>query len=102
MFYINKEKNSLVITEEDFDINYNYLPEMFDIFRQMDPKKPIEVVIDLEKTPILFVLYFRKLMQESETLYNIYYREDSEPLKTALIGYDMPYKNIKERPTNKE
>ena len=57
MLYINKEKNSLIFDQENFEINYNYLPMLFQAFGELDPNRTIHFAIELEKTPVLFILF---------------------------------------------
>ena len=98
MLYINKELNSLVFTQEEFKINRDYMPDFFMAIGELNPKKKIRIAIDLDETPVLFVLYFRKLMQESQGDFEIFYKDKGEPLRTSLKDYGMPYKNIKKYP----
>jgi len=100
--YINKEKNSLIFNEKDFQINVNYLPDIVLALMELDESKPIHFAIDLEKTPVLFVLYLRKLLQESEATIKIYYKDNSEALKWALKSYGMEYNPIKNFPDYEE
>jgi len=96
--YINKDKNSLVFTEKDFLINRNYLPDFLMALQDLDPLEKLKIAIDLDKVPVVFVLYFRKLMQDSSADIDIYYKDDSPELKEALKGYGMAYRNIKKYP----
>jgi len=98
MLLLNKEKNSIVFNKEDFGINVNYLPLIISALLELDETKPIHFAICLDKTPMLFVLYFRKLMQESDADVRIYYKDNSEALRWALKSYGMPYLSIDEFP----
>ncbi len=97
MIYINKEHNSLVITPKEFKENYNYLPDI--VFALGDLKaRDVKIAICLEKTPAVFVLYFRKIQQETGVTLDIYYTEKAQNFKQILKGYGMPYKSIKKYP----
>jgi hypothetical protein len=96
--YINKELNSLVFTKKDFKMNRNYLPDFLMALKELNSLKNIKIAIDLDETPILFVLYFRKLLQESSANINIYYKDSSASLKKVLKDYGMAYNNIKKYP----
>lgn len=92
----NKEKNSMIFDKEDFHINTNYIPFLFDVLRQMDQKRPVKIAIDLDKTPVIFVLYFKKLVEEGAAEYEFYFKENTEVLRAALQRYGVPYKSIKD------
>ena len=98
MLYINTSLNSIVINQEEFDINRNYLPDIFMALGELDNKRKIKIAIDLKKTPVIFVLYFRKLLLESGIELDIYYKDKSEALRKSLKDYGMQYKNIKKYP----
>jgi hypothetical protein len=100
--YINKEKNSLIFDEKDFDMNFNYLPQIVLALMELDENKPIHFAIELPKTPMLFVLYLRKVLQESDVDLRIYYKDNSEALRIALKGYGMEYRSLSEFPDIKE
>jgi hypothetical protein len=86
----------MVFDDTEFEINRNYIPDLFLGLRELDPDKPINIAINMDKTPVVFVLFFRKILQESPNEINIYYKEDTEYLKLSLKSYGMPYKNITE------
>jgi hypothetical protein len=96
--FINKDLNSLIITPKDFNLNYNYLPDILLGLYNLDPEKKIKIALDLKEAPAVFVLYFRKLMQESNTDIDIYYRDKGKQLQEILSGYGMQYKSILEYP----
>jgi len=96
--YINHAQNSLAFMDDDFEINKNYMPSIFMSLKELDQNKPIHFAVSLDKTPIIFVLYFRKLLQESPSDITFYYKDTGEPLKEALRSYGMEYKNIEDYP----
>lgn len=64
----------------------------------LDGTKFIKIAIDLEDTPAIFILYFKKVLQESDAHIEIYYRDKKESIKKILEGYGMPYININKFP----
>jgi hypothetical protein len=98
---INKEKNSLVFTEEDFDIDTNYMPLIVSALRELDPNKTIHFGILLPKTPMLFVLYQQKLIDESNIDIRLYHKDRSEELIAALKGFGIKYYPFKRFPDAK-
>jgi len=98
MIYLNKEFNSLIFTEKDFDLNYNYIPDLFLAVRELNPKKEIYIAINLPETPIIFVMFFRKIIQESPAKIYVYFRDDSKALKDGLELSGIQYRNIKNYP----
>ena len=98
MLYLNKKLNSIVFTSKDFDNNRDYLPDFFMAMGELNPKKKIKIAIDLKETPVIFVLYFKKLLQESIGDIDIYYKDRGDALRSSLKDYGMQYKNIKKYP----
>jgi hypothetical protein len=98
MLYINSPKNSLIFDEKDFKIDKNYLPMLVLAFRELDKDRPINFAIELEKTPIIFILFLRKLLKETDAKINIYFKENSESLRAALKSYDIIYKPLSDFP----
>jgi len=96
--YINKETNSLEFNSEDYDKNYNYMPSIVMALMDLDNSSKIKIAINLDKTPVIFVLYFRRLIQESGSDIKIFYKEDSIELRDALISYGMEYNSLKDFP----
>lgn len=97
MLLINHEKNAMVFNSDNFDEKTNYVPLIVRALRELDPKKTIHFAIQLEKTPVVFVLYFRKVIQEGIDI-KIYHTENSDILRNALNTYQMEYINIKDFP----
>jgi hypothetical protein len=98
MLYINKEHNSLVFDSKDFSIKMNYMPIIFMAIRELDKDKPIHFAVELEKTPAIFVLYFKKIKEESDLDFRVYYLENSDILKNILSGYNMKYRPLSDFP----
>ena len=96
--YKNEKNNSIVFNQDDFDINRNYIPDWVLAIGSMQKDKPIDIAIDMEETPILFILYLMKVKEETPAVIRIYYRDKSEALKIALKGYNLSYRNIKKFP----
>jgi len=92
--FINKDLNTMVFDETEFEINRNYIPDLFLGLNQLDKEKPINIAINMEKTPMVFILFFRKILQGTDAEINIYYKENNDILRTALKSYSMVYKNI--------
>jgi hypothetical protein len=63
--FIEKNQNSLIINRDEFDPNVNYLPDFLFALRDLDPNKKINVVIDLDETPMIFILYLKKIREET-------------------------------------
>jgi hypothetical protein len=84
----------MVFDETEFEINRNYIPDLFLGLNQLDKEKPINIAINMEKTPMVFVLFFRKILQGTDSEINIFYKEDTDVLKTSLKSYGMVYNNI--------
>jgi hypothetical protein len=101
MLYINKEHNSLVFDSKDFSIKMNYMPIIFMAIRELDKDKPIHFAVELEKTPAIFVLYFKKIKEESDLDFRVYYLENSDILKNILSGYNMKYRPLSDFPDTK-
>jgi hypothetical protein len=99
--YINTEKNSLVFTEEDFEMNKNYLPLIVAALRDLNPEKPIHFGIALEKTPMVFVLYQNKIIKESNVDLRLYHKDRSEKLVAALRGFGIKYYPFRKFPDAK-
>jgi len=97
--YKNNTNNSIVFNQEEFDINRNYIPDFFIAVGSLDKNESIHIAIDLEETPVLFVLYFMKLIDSvKDSSITIYYKEDTKELKSALKGYGLKYINIDQFP----
>lgn len=96
--FINKEFNSLVITSKDFKEDFNYLPDIMIGLRNLDPSKNIKIAFDLEETPAIFILYFKKVLEEADADIVIYYKEKTDSVRGVLKSYGMPYNNIKKYP----
>jgi len=92
--FINKELNNLLITDENFEINKNYIPDLFLIFRDLDQNKPINIILNMKKTPIIFILFFNKIIQSGAAEINIFFKEDTKILRQALLGYNIKYNSI--------
>lgn len=94
MFYINKEKNSLKITDEDFDNNKNYIPTInFIITDNFKKNKHLAILFDMEKTPILFIIYFRNIMRAGYKV-SLFFKEDTKILKEGLKKFNIAYNHI--------
>jgi len=102
MLYINPLKNSIVFDEKDFKIDKNYLPILVLAFRDLDKDRPINFAIELEKTPIIFVLFLRKLLKETDAKIKIYFKENSESLRAALKSYGITYRPLSDFPDIKK
>ncbi len=75
------------------------MPDLVLALREMDKNKTIHFVIDLEKAPLLFILYCRKIKQTNPSLkLDIYFRDESKLLPGVLQTYHLKYKNITEYP----
>ncbi len=99
MLFVEKKLNSIIFNEVDFKPEHNYMPELVLAFRDLDRRKAINFVLDLEKAPILFILYFRKLKQLQNSLeLNLFFRDESPILPKVLASYGLKYKNISEYP----
>ena len=72
MLYINQSLNSIVFDEEDYSLKKNYLPSITLALRELDPLKEIHFLINLEKTPVLFVLAINKFIKESQVNISLY------------------------------
>jgi len=96
--YINKELNTLVFNEEEFELHRNYIPDLFLGLRELNPNKEINIAIDMEKTPIVFVLFFKKIIEESPGDITIFFKEDTDILRKSLINYGLKYRNIEDFP----
>ena len=88
----------MVFNDEEFQINRNYIPDLFLGLNELNQDEPVHIALDMDKVPMVFVLFFRKIMQGSATSIDVYYKENTEILKTALKSYGMPYLNIKDFP----
>jgi len=88
--FINKLNNSLYFDEEDFDINTDYMVDIVSALRDLDPKRPIYFGLDLPETPIVFIVYFRKMVRETPGLdFKLYLREQTDFLKALLRTYNL-------------
>ncbi len=100
MLYVEKELNSIIFDEEDFEPKRNYMPDLVLAFRDMDQKRTIHFVVNLKNTPLLFILYFRKLMQTNPNLdLELYFKDKSEILPKTLESYKLKYKPLSEYPS---
>ncbi len=99
MLYVEKENNWIVFDEKEFQPKKNYMPELVLAFRDLDQNKPIHFVVNMDKTPLLFILYFRKLRQSlTELDLHLYFKEKNKLLEGTLASYKLKYKNIEEFP----
>jgi hypothetical protein len=99
MLYLEKDLNSIVFTSENFKLNYNYMPEIVYALRELDPKKTLHFVIDIEHAPAVFILYFRQLKQQDNTLdLRMYFRDKSLILKDILKKYTIDFYDIGDYP----
>jgi len=97
--YLNTKDNTLVFTEKDFKEDRNYIPDFLMAMGELNKERPINIGLDLDVCPVLFVLYFRKVHQELPDLdINIFYRDRSEALRTSLKSYNMQWNPIKKFP----
>jgi len=96
--FINKDRNTMIFNDEDFENNRNYIPDLFLGLNELDKNRDIHIAIDLEKTPIVFILFFRKILSGSQTPIYIYYKEDNDIFKAALTNYGLTYRNINDFP----
>lgn len=96
--YLNEKNNTLVFTEKDFDINRNYLPDFLMAMGKLNADKPINIGLDIRQCPVLFVLYFRKVLDSSNAEVAIFYRDRSEALRKSLKSYSMEWNPIKKFP----
>jgi hypothetical protein len=90
--YLDKKINSIIFDEEDFKMDENYLPIIAEALAELDPKKPIHFLIDLKKTPVLFILYLRRVKKETpDIILNIYLADENEALPEILEVYKLNY-----------
>ncbi len=95
MIFVEPELNSIIVNEVDFNQNRNYMSEFVLALRELNPKKTIHFVVDLEKAPVMFILYFRKLKEITPDLpLALYFRDQSPLLVQILKQYNLPYKDI--------
>lgn len=96
--YINMEKNSLVFNDIDYEKNYNYTPLIAGALNKLDPHQTINFAIDLDETPIIFMLYIDKIKRAVPDIdIKVYHKEDS-PLLRENIEKENTYYNIDEFP----
>jgi len=97
--YLSKNTNSMIINEEEFDVNTNIMPEVAGALGELNPDKTIYLGVDLPKTPFVFLLYFRALLTE-EPFPDIkfYFRDDHELLPKIAESYNMDFNRFKDFP----
>ncbi len=99
MLFVERELNSIIFNEENFHPKKNYMPEFVLALRELDKDKTIHFALDIKSTPLLFILYFRKLKQSMPNLdLELYFKDKSELLPKTLATYHLKYKNITEFP----
>ncbi len=99
MIFVEPELNSIIINETDYKETRNYMPEFVLALRELDPKRTIHFVVDLEKAPVMFVIYFRKLKETTPTLpLELYFRDPSTILQSVLKQYNLPYNDVSSYP----
>ena len=96
MLYVSQEKNQIIFNNEDYNEKDNYLPLLVDAFSKLDPKKALEVLIDLDRSPVVFILYSSKIIKEAGARIKLYHLEDSEELRLGLESEGFEYNNIKD------
>ncbi len=99
MLYVEKELNSIIFDDKEFQPQRNYMPDLVLAFRDLNKNETIHFVVNLDKTPLLFILYFRKLRQSMPDLgLELYFKEKNDLLVGTLSSYKLKYKNITEFP----
>ncbi len=95
--YINKELNSLRIKDNETVKDKTFMILFSQSLTELDPSQKIKIILDMKYSPLVVVLYLRKVIQEMGDInMEIYHTEDSEVLKNGLISFDIPYFNIKD------
>jgi len=94
--YINKDHNSIVFTQKDFKEDWNYIPDIFLGLQELSPESTINIVLDLDQTPALFVLYFKKIQEEAPDTIQVFHRDTGKKLQSILKEYKLTFKNIDE------
>jgi len=75
------------------------MPEIVYALRELDPKKTLHFVIDVEQAPAIFILYFRQLKQQDLNLdLRMYFRDQSLILRDILKKYAIDFYDIEEYP----
>lgn len=96
MTMINIETNKIIFDDQNYDKKLNYLPMIVDGLSKLDPTKEICFLIDLDKTPVVFIMYISKVYKETGTDFKLFFREDSEELKVALEAQGLKWNSIKD------
>jgi hypothetical protein len=97
--FIDKANNSLYFNEEDFEINKDYMVDIVSALRDLDPQRPIYFGLDLPETPIVFIVYFKKLVKETPEIdFRLYLKEQNSFLKDLLKMYKLSSYSIDEFP----
>ena len=92
--YIDKKNNALIFNEEDYDININYLEDIAGALKELDPQKDIYFNLDLSKTPMSFLIYFRSLKKTTPHVnIHYYFKDKHELLPKVLESYGLKYNN---------
>jgi len=95
MIFVEPKINSIIINQIDFSISRNYIPEFVLALRELDPRKTIHFVVDLDNTPVMFIVYFRKLKETNPDLdLELYFRDQGDILKKVINQYNLTYNDI--------
>jgi len=96
---MDKANNSLYFDNEDFDIKTNYMGDIVSALSELNPQKPLYFGLDLPETPIVFIVYFRKMVMETPKLdFRLYLQEQTDFIKDLLTSYNLTSYDIKDFP----
>lgn len=98
MLMINQETNQMIFNSDDFDPELNYLPLVVDGLSRLDPTKDIYFLMDLDKTPVVFIMYIAKVQENSQVNFKLYFKETSADLKIGLEAQGLTWNSISDWP----
>jgi hypothetical protein len=94
--YINLPLNSIKITNDEETEDYIFLTELGEALAELDRSKKIRINFDTEFTPLVVVLYLKKVREVSEVDIEIFNRQDSEALRKGLEALGFEYNSLKD------